>query len=237
MSKGDGERTPLQLLGIGAVVAFALGAHIRRHTSRSPAERAKEAEARRRRHAEKRAYEVRWKGAWERDRAHWKAFEADKRAQARFDAEYYVPVDAVPAVATVERDTGGSFWDITETYRVACGDDVLTFWHHRDGGYLSLELGSSIGQFKCGVGTPDGRLTIGECDGVPSPLQHRAAALIGAMQAEGHFAGRQICAVLPNKQALLDRHYADYARERGWPPERNGEADRVQRAHYARARG
>jgi hypothetical protein len=237
VNKSGKEPTPLQMLGIGAVIAVAFGAHVFRQASRSPAERAKSDEDRRRRHAENRAYEVRWKKAWELDRAHWKSFEANERAQARFEAEYYVPVDAAPAAATVERFVSGSFWDITESYRVVCGDDVLTFWHHRDGGYLGLKLDSPIGQYKCGVGAPDGRLTIGECDGVPSALQHRAAALIGAMQAEGHFADRQICAVLPDKQAVLNRHYAEYARERGWPPERNGEADRVQRAHYASERG
>lgn len=221
------------MLGIGAAVALALGAHIRRQTSRSPAERAREAEESRRRHAEKRAYEVRWKKGWELDRAHWKAFEEDSEAQNRLADEIYVPVDVPPAGGPVEKTSGGSFWAITVRYRVTDGDDALALWHHLDGGYKKLNLESSIGNFACDVGTPPGRLTIGECDGAPSPLQRRAAALLGAIQAQGHFAGRRICAVLANRQEVLDRHYAEYARARGWEPQRNGAADRVRREHYA----
>ena len=236
MSIGDGERTPLQLLGIGAVVAFALGAHVLRQASRPPAERAKADEERRRRHAEKRAYEVRWKKAWELDRAHWEAFQQDEHAQARFAAEIYVPVNALPVTGPVERSSGGSLWAITRSYRVTDGGDVLRFWHHLDGGYLGLKLESSIGSYTCDVGAPAGRLTIGECDGAPSLLQRRAAELLGAIQAEGYFADRQICAVLANRQEVRDRHYAEYAGARGWATERNGEADRVRREHYASAR-
>jgi hypothetical protein len=233
VSKNGKDPTPLQMLGIGAVVALALGAHIRRQASRSPAERAKAAEDNRQRHAEKRAYEVRWKKAWELDRAHWKAFEEDSEAQDRLANEVYVPVDVPPAGGPVEKTSGGSFWAITVRYRVTNGDDALTFWHHLDGGYLGLGLDSPNGSFTCDVGAPAGRLTIGECDGAPSPLQRRAAALLGAIQEQGHFAGRRICAVLANRAEVRDRHYAEYARARGWDTQRNGAADRVQREYYA----
>jgi len=234
---GDREKlTASQIAGMAVIGAAALGFHVMRQLSRPPGERAAEAEALRRRHAEKRAYEIRWKEAWELDRAHWKAFETDAQAQAGFEAEYYVPVDAVPVAAAVEMTRSGSMWAITDRYRVTHADDVLSFSHDLDGGFMALSLDSSVGHFETGVGAPPGRLTIGQCNGVPSPLQRKVAGLVGAMQAEGHFADRQICAVLSDRHAVLDRHYADYARARGWPAERTGEVDRVQREHYASER-
>jgi hypothetical protein len=224
-----------QIAGIVALSAVALGIQVVRHLNRTPAQKAAEAERLRRHHARKREYEVRRKQAWEADRAHWRAFEADAQAQALFEAEYYLPVDFAAVPAVVEKTRSGSMWAITETHRASHRDDVVTLSHYLDGGFLTAQLESPIGEFTCSVGAPAGRLTIGECDGTPSELQRKMAGLIAAIQAQGPFSGRRICAVLPNRRAVLERHYAAFARARGWPPEPDGEADRVQRAYYASA--
>lgn len=230
---GEREKlSPAQLLGIGGIVAFAIGAQIYREAAKSPQRRAEEAAAHRARHLAKRDYENRRRTASKLDQDHWAAFKADPAAQATFAAEYYVPVAAPRASGTFSEERGGSLWDTWISYRMTNGDDRLTLTHRHDGGYLSVTLKSPDGDYQSNMGAPNGRLSFGECDRSPSVLQRKVASFIRAIQANGFMLERELCLTRRDRQSLIEKHYAQFAKARGWPPEKDGEAKQVQDEWY-----
>ncbi len=83
------------------------------------------------------------------------------------------------------------------------------------------------------MGWRDGYVEIGKSEGPVNEVQVRAASLLSAMQSKGHLPGI-ISIVRPWTFERCERHYADYAKVRGWPPERYGEDRRVRRAYSSR---
>jgi hypothetical protein len=182
------------------------------------------------RQAARSEYDARWRKARELDRAHWKAFEADAQAQAAFEAEIYVPIDAPPISAPITVARGGprEYW---ESYTVSYGGAVLVIsWHSAGPG--SLRFVAPETEYRYEYGWAPDRLTIGECDEAPSALQRRVASFLGAVQAAGHYADQRICVVRKDRREILDRHYASFATARGWLPDRDGEAKRVDHQYY-----
>ena len=98
---------------------------------------------------------------------------------------------------------------------------------------FSNSLGTAFGDYLSDVGGPWGQLTIGKCDGFPSPVQRKVAAYVRTVQSHSDLAGRTICVTLNDYNAVFAEHYARFAVARGWPPEEGGEAARVNEERWA----
>jgi hypothetical protein len=185
-----------------------------------------------RRHAAKAAYEAAWQAAWELDQSRWKAFDEDKAANAAFEAEYVIPVIVEPVTAVVEESSGGSLWATWDNFVVTQRDHRLSLTLNHDGKYLDVAFTSPLGDYRF-ASSYQNHLIIGKCRGSPTAAQRQAAAMVGAIQAQGKLTGQVPVVVFEDYWQLRHKHYARYAAARGWPAEKGAEADRVDREYRA----
>lgn len=220
------------------MTAAAIGMQLYRETRRSPEERAKDADKRaKQRDAKRRADQARsryhrlMKEAQALDRRRWREFKSDPDAIARLDAESRIPSRANPANGSVNRASSGSLWGVVYTYTVASDGDEFRLIHRIDGDYITVELAARVGNYRSGASLSRGCLVVGTRGGAPDRVFHRLAEMIAALQAEGHWKGYDVCLVKEDHQKIEARHYADFARARGWPEEQGAEAVAVSKEH------
>lgn len=238
MSKQKGKIPPEQLLAAGLVTAAAIGMQLYREARRSPEERAKDAAKRaKQRNAKRRADQARsryhrlMKEAETLDRHRWREFNSDPDAIARLDAESRIPIRANPANGSVTRASSGSLWGVVYTYIVSSDGDEFKLIHRIDGDCITVELTASVGNYRSGASRSRGCLVIGTRGEAPDRVFHRMAEMFAAVQAQGHWKGIDLCLLKEDHQKIETRHYADFARARGWPEERGAEAIAVSREH------
>ncbi|QYJ08135.1 hypothetical protein [Qipengyuania flava] len=164
-----------------------------------------------------------WAKARELDEARWEQFRGDSAAQARLHQDLYLVIDEPAVPAQTEYDSTSNYGHVTERWSARLGDEVLAISLDHDGGGAFLTFKDPEQTYKALTSIRGARCVIGTWDGPPSPVQRRVAAFVGALRDAGHVEGVP-CLSAPNYQELTARHYADYARQRGWPEERGGES-------------
>lgn len=209
--------------------AIGLGIQFAREMGKSPADRAEERRRNAERHALRREYEARLQEAWKIDAARWRQFEEDPEARADISAERHLVIDAGIADAEVTFRTSANYGHRKDWVTAKSGDETLVVHVDYDGGSW-VTYSSATAHYHSRFGSTDGYVTIGESEGPVTADQVRAARLLGAMQLQGHFPGI-ISIARPWSFERIERHFAAYARARGWPEERHGEARRVRRVY------
>lgn len=220
---------PEKLAVIGAVGAIALGIHFAREMGKSPAGRADERRRNADRNALRRENQARLQEAWKIDAARWRQFEEDPEARAAISAERHIAIDAGPADAEVTYRTSANYGHRKDWVTAKSGDKTLVVLVDYDGGSW-ITYSSATAHYHSRFGSTDGYVTIGESEGPVTDDQACAARLLGTMQLQGHLPGI-ISIARPWSFQRIERHFAAYARARGWPEERNGEDRRVRRAY------
>ncbi len=204
-----------------------LGIGLWRESKKTPAQRAKESAEHRARHAARAEFDRREQRARKLDKEHWRAFEADEQAQAAFNAELLVPVMASASAGQVSKSSGGQFWDTSHTYRAESDEATLELVHYHDGNRLIVKLKSAQGSYQLEGGLSFDRIVIGTYTDAICPEHRVTASLVALLQSNGHLPGRTAMVRYADYWQLRHRHFAAFATARGWPPEPDGEVQRV----------
>jgi hypothetical protein len=119
-------------------------------------------------------------------------------------------------------------WDTWGTYVVTTDESRLKLTFRHDGKYLLVKLASPAGEYEFSGSYGADKLVIGKCDGTPTALQYQVASMIRAIPPQREFIGQEPFVVFEDYWKLRYEHYARYAAAREWPPEKDGEAKRVE---------
>lgn len=216
-----------QIALMAAASVAMLGWSVWSEFRKSPSQRAKEADENRARHAARAEFDRREQRARKLDQEHWRAFETDAQAQAACEAEMRIQVLAEACTGRVSRISGGSLWGTWVSYCAESDEAELKLHHSHDGDRLGVDLKSPQGSYQVeGELFPD-RIVIGTYTEAICPEHRVAASLLALLQANGHLTGRIAMVRYADYWQLRHRHYAAFATARGWPPERDGEVQRV----------
>ena len=227
--------TPEQVFIGGMITIAAIGFHTVRMANKSPEEKAKARSKREERRGVDAIFKPLVETAKALDQSRWREFMNDEHAQRAFYSERCVTIRAKALPAEVKYEYGAPFGHMWERVTARANEGTLSIFHEHDGGGHRMELTSPSGNYEFVIGGQYGFMVIGDSNGPPTQLQRLAANLLAALQLEGYYQGIICLQRSDDSGALLEQHYAAYARRRGWPAKRGAETKSAN-AEYKKAR-
>lgn len=214
-----------KVIAAGAVLAGVLGYRSFLEANQTTEQKRASRKARQEGQARSKARKKALERASELQKARWQQFKNDKRAQAAIDAEYYFPIIAGPIAARVSTNSDITRDYTSHTVTAATDQERMLIVHYQGAGPPSVSYQSSRGKVYQNLNALRGKVLIGEVGSSSASLYKRMAGLLAAMQREGHFAQLTFCLQSGKRRDIAERHYAAYARARGWPEKLRGVYD------------